>query len=152
MNPKIYLARIASVCERIFDTVKPKREYGEIEIDPYFGHATPNEVILRGRVLTRRGVEAVEELEEDPNLWTNFKSMIALFNTKEMSDVRISCGNVETLSDEEGYFELCLPRSEAKTGWDAHEICFSDAETRTCLLYTSPSPRDLSTSRMPSSA
>ena len=26
------------------------------------------------------------------------------------------------------------------------------AETQTCLLYTSPSPRDLSTSRMPSSA
>ena len=26
------------------------------------------------------------------------------------------------------------------------------AETRICLLYTSPSPRDLSTSRMPSSA
>ena len=26
------------------------------------------------------------------------------------------------------------------------------AEVRTCLLYTSPSPRDLSTSRMPSSA
>ena len=25
-------------------------------------------------------------------------------------------------------------------------------ENRTCLLYTSPSPRDLSTSRMPSSA
>ena len=27
-----------------------------------------------------------------------------------------------------------------------------DASGRTCLLYTSPSPRDLSTSRMPSSA
>ena len=27
-----------------------------------------------------------------------------------------------------------------------------DEELRTCLLYTSPSPRDLSTSRMPSSA
>ena len=26
------------------------------------------------------------------------------------------------------------------------------AQYRTCLLYTSPSPRDLSTSRMPSSA
>ena len=26
------------------------------------------------------------------------------------------------------------------------------ADTTTCLLYTSPSPRDLSTSRMPSSA
>ena len=28
----------------------------------------------------------------------------------------------------------------------------SEAELMTCLLYTSPSPRDLSTSRMPSSA
>ena len=27
-----------------------------------------------------------------------------------------------------------------------------DHHSRTCLLYTSPSPRDLSTSRMPSSA
>ena len=27
-----------------------------------------------------------------------------------------------------------------------------DGVVRTCLLYTSPSPRDLSTSRMPSSA
>ena len=29
---------------------------------------------------------------------------------------------------------------------------FSDPKQITCLLYTSPSPRDLSTSRMPSSA
>ena len=28
----------------------------------------------------------------------------------------------------------------------------NDDELRNCLLYTSPSPRDLSTSRMPSSA
>jgi len=28
----------------------------------------------------------------------------------------------------------------------------SQVATRSCLLYTSPSPRDLSTSRMPSSA
>ena len=28
----------------------------------------------------------------------------------------------------------------------------TDSKGRTCLLYTSPSPRDLSTSRMPSSA
>jgi len=27
-----------------------------------------------------------------------------------------------------------------------------DGQNKTCLLYTSPSPRDLSTSRMPSSA
>ena len=39
-------------------------------------------------------------------------------------------------------------------GHDLHgerqHICCSEAKT--CLLYTSPSPRDLSTSRMPSSA
>ena len=29
---------------------------------------------------------------------------------------------------------------------------FRDEEVQDCLLYTSPSPRDLSTSRMPSSA
>ena len=31
-------------------------------------------------------------------------------------------------------------------------ILFKDIEILSCLLYTSPSPRDLSTSRMPSSA
>ena len=39
---------------------------------------------------------------------------------------------------------------------DGDEPSYSEIETtatsRTCLLYTSPSPRDLSTSRMPSSA
>ena len=36
-----------------------------------------------------------------------------------------------------------------------HYVLFTDADLAvpmTCLLYTSPSPRDLSTSRMPSSA
>ena len=34
----------------------------------------------------------------------------------------------------------------------AFAIALYNAEVGTCLLYTSPSPRDLSTSRMPSSA
>ena len=37
----------------------------------------------------------------------------------------------------------------AQSGVDVHDIA---AIGITCLLYTSPSPRDLSTSRMPSSA
>ena len=32
------------------------------------------------------------------------------------------------------------------------EVTTTDAPSDACLLYTSPSPRDLSTSRMPSSA
>ena len=35
---------------------------------------------------------------------------------------------------------------------DDDEASFMSAATEVCLLYTSPSPRDLSTSRMPSSA
>ena len=42
-----------------------------------------------------------------------------------------------------GYF---TPLNGYMTKQDALEVA------RTCLLYTSPSPRDLSTSRMPSSA
>ena len=54
-------------------------------------------------------------------------------------------------------------RSESGLGWDDIHVTelpekdYSDAgllleECANCLLYTSPSPRDLSTSRMPSSA
>ena len=35
--------------------------------------------------------------------------------------------------------------------YDADDVIV-EQEGKTCLLYTSPSPRDLSTSRMPSSA
>ena len=37
--------------------------------------------------------------------------------------------------------------------WKGHEMStWEDETSMACLLYTSPSPRDLSTSRMPSSA
>lgn len=140
LNPKIYLAKVASVFERAFDAIRPKRVYGDVEIDPYFGHATPTEIVLRGRVLTRRAREAVEELEEDPTLWTNFKSMIALFNTREIADVRITCDALETLSDEEGYFELALPRPSGQSGWSAHKVCFGESEDMAELTALIPSP------------
>ena len=38
------------------------------------------------------------------------------------------------------------------TDGDTSTFVLSDNEIKACLLYTSPSPRDLSTSRMPSSA
>ena len=39
---------------------------------------------------------------------------------------------------------------DGKIQWD--ECDLSECPPYSCLLYTSPSPRDLSTSRMPSSA
>ena len=44
------------------------------------------------------------------------------------------------LDDGENYFDAALRELEEETS------------IKSCLLYTSPSPRDLSTSRMPSSA
>ena len=66
--------------------------------------------------------------------------MMALFNTREMSDVLICCGDIETLSDEEGYFELTLPRGNGKAGWGSYEICFCEDKTRTELTALIPSP------------
>ena len=52
--------------------------------------------------------------------------------------------------------ELDVPQSWPKQSWDEVQrwllLLDSDRQLEDCLLYTSPSPRDLSTSRMPSSA
>ena len=44
-----------------------------------------------------------------------------------------------------------IARARELLGWEP-KVPLHDGLRRTCLLYTSPSPRDLSTSRMPSSA
>ena len=53
---------------------------------------------------------------------------------------------------ERNYFLKDIPLQAAQDKYNNHlnEIKFTDA--RTCLLYTSPSPRDGLLSRMPSSA
>ena len=48
-------------------------------------------------------------------------------------------------------FNLASP-GIARVGWDDSNTTGISLTDNTCLLYTSPSPRDLSTSRMPSSA
>ena len=75
-------------------------------VDPYTGYETPDGVILRGRVLSslRRGTPRA-----DHSAWVNFRQMAALFLTDEVAKVRVACGAVETLSDEEGYFTLTVP-------------------------------------------
>ena len=47
----------------------------------------------------------------------------------------------------------CFSISKVAANWEGYlDAITGGTETRDCLLYTSPSPRDLSTSRMPSSA
>ena len=51
-------------------------------------------------------------------------------------------------TDEIPYYEGCL----SYPGKGVHTKRYETIEVQTCLLYTSPSPRDISGSRMPSSA
>ena len=52
--------------------------------------------------------------------------------------------------------EKCVVKAQVHSGARGKaggiKVCSSNEEVEDCLLYTSPSPRDLSTSRMPSSA
>eukprot|EP00831_Metopus_contortus_P019177 TRINITY_DN18275_c0_g1_i1.p1 TRINITY_DN18275_c0_g1~~TRINITY_DN18275_c0_g1_i1.p1 ORF type:complete len:108 (+),score=34.38 TRINITY_DN18275_c0_g1_i1:91-414(+) len=48
--------------------------------------------------------------------------------------------------------KLCLDEKERKQFPKLCWVCEEKKIFKSCLLYTSPSPRDLSTSRMPSSA
>ena len=127
--------------ERVIDKLTPNITYGDAEIDPYFGHADPDNLILRGRVLSRRPAKATEAaLSDDPSKWTNFKAMMALFRTREIPDLKVTCLGHETLSDEEGYFELTLPREDNQFGWVSHKVSFGDDEDSADLLALSPSP------------
>ena len=64
-----------------------------------------------------------------------------LFTPEEANLLKAEADNVYALQREEVWRETS---GVARTAFAAH--------TYNCLLYTSPSPRDLSTSRMPSSA
>ena len=64
-----------------------------------------------------------------------------------LEDIAILTG-AEVISEEVG---LSLEGANLEQLGDAKRVQISKENT-TCLLYTSPSPRDLSTSRMPSSA
>ena len=62
----------------------------------------------------------------------------------------LNAGQVESFAFQETACESPLPRAYA---WMDGSAYLNHVElVRNCLLYTSPSPRDLSTSRMPSSA
>jgi len=52
----------------------------------------------------------------------------------------------------EHFYAGRFPQKAAGRLFKLLEELEANAEYRNCLLYTSPSPRDLSTSRMPSSA
>ncbi len=88
------------------------------EIDPYIGYATLDQIILRGRVLSKlhRGTP----LKTQSRL-VNLRDMFGLFLTDEVADVSVRCGDVISRTNEEGYFTLLLPR-DTRTGWSVEYV------------------------------
>ena len=80
-------------------------------------------------------------------------------NVVELTKSLISCPSVTP--NNEGVLDL-LQKELADMGFTCNRYLFSDTDTPdvdnlfakigSCLLYTSPSPRDVKRSRMPSSA
>ena len=112
--------------------------------------------IMGTRVLQRMGVEAVG-LKNGTSGW-----LLAGYELEYGGD-RVTLPDVSDesraaadeyaarIASEDGVQYLDIPTLQQVTARLSHESIYL-VDVRTCLLYTSPSPRDLSTSRMPSSA
>ena len=81
-----------------------------------------------------------------PALVTNSKIWGEMFGTKEMHLLFSDEGTTQLYLD----VEAALARSQSKLNIIPKEA--GEKISQACLLYTSPSPRDRTRSRMPSSA
>ena len=95
------------------------------------GAIPTGEKIIKTIQVTGTELDKLEKLVNNKNLFTSYKSAAACFQPRHTLVLYDEQENVTTL-----------------------KICFAchNFTVNSCLLYTSPSPRDLSTSRMPSSA
>ena len=76
----------------------------------------------------------MNKIEKGPAFWKAFGQAAALWAAVAVAGSLLLPGG-----------SMTLPEEPEKMGWTVLRVC-------ACLLYTCPSPRDLSTSRMPSSA
>ena len=82
----------------------------------------------------------------ESNVVTNHPGSLLASEVDHKFTIKLQSDKHQWLADE----PAAVGGNEA--GPDPYELLLSSVAACTCLLYTSPSPRDLSTSRMPSSA
>ena len=88
---------------------------------------------------------AVEPILAPVHGWQNFPT--ALDHDGQERQSRHCCGwSMGQYRFDQAFFDVCVFNAFAQSN------TASSLSSTYCLLYTSPSPRDLSTSRMPSSA
>ena len=101
------------------------------------------DILLLDEPSNHMDIDSIKELEQ---VMAQFAGAIIFVTHDRMFLQKIATRIIEIdrglLFDQTCDYETFLVRRDANR----------DAEETNCLLYTSPSPRDLSTSRMPSSA
>jgi len=103
---KSVLHTVSLKIEALWDAVRPSEATGEPFIDAYIGYATPDGTVVHGRILSQHRYST--QLTERSR-WNAVRNMVRNFWTKELADVRVRVGEVETVSDGEGYFHLLVP-------------------------------------------
>ena len=78
-----------------------------------------------------------------------YEDALAVLNSEEGATLEIRRRYALEAFDESSNYDTAIYRYFAG---DRLDLKMSGRQKQGCLLYTSPSPRDLSTSRMPSSA
>ncbi len=116
--------------ERLVDRAM-RREGARPLLDGYHGFATPDRLILRGRVLSalRRGAPL-----PDQGKWANFKQMVSLFMTDEVAGVTVRSGQTTAVSDGEGYIWLEIPREGHGPGWHEVEVMI-DGDPESTVMF-----------------
>lgn len=103
---KGFLHTLSLKIENLWDFVRPRETNGEPSIDAYVGYGTPDGTVVHGRILSQHRYST--QLTKRSR-WNAVRNMVRNFWTKELADVRVRVGEVETNSDEEGYFHLVVP-------------------------------------------
>jgi phosphatidate phosphatase APP1 len=90
-----------------------------IIILPYLGFGTPGKLRLCGRVLQDEGLRPASDAERR---WRNLAAFFKRMEADVVPGARIRAGEVETVSDRQGYFSLEVKPAAAKPGWHDVEL------------------------------
>jgi len=135
---KRFLHRTAILAETLWDKLPTRHGPRSPYIDPFIGYSTPEHIIVRGRVLDGK---PVADLPADSSPWSNFRNMVKRFVTHEVPGIEIEIAGTRTVSDEEGYFSVHLPRTGIPTpSLDARFVAF-EGVTPISIVETDPAAR-----------
>ena len=151
--PSIYKEPIETLQINIGYKCNQACKHCHVNSSPQRTEKMSNEIIsLIPKIIEKYNIKTLDITGGAPELHPEFKNLINSLSTKQV-DIIDRCNL--TIFFEKGYEDLPQFLAKNKVIVTASLPCYEKNNVdfqRGCLLYTSPSPRDVSSSRMPSSA